>query len=36
MAAAAQQLMRLHGSHGNLQRDPSTFIELYRKQEPNP
>jgi 3-hydroxyisobutyrate dehydrogenase len=26
--------MRLHGSQGNLQRDPATLIELYREPKP--
>ncbi|HCF1330203.1 TPA: NAD(P)-dependent oxidoreductase, partial [Pseudomonas aeruginosa] len=26
----AAQLMRLHGSQGNLERDPATLVEQYR------
>ena len=30
----AAQLMRLHGSQDNLERDPATLIELYREEHP--
>jgi 3-hydroxyisobutyrate dehydrogenase len=33
LSGLAAQLMRLHGSHGNLQRDPATLVELYREGE---
>lgn len=32
MAGLAAQLMRLHGSHGHLEHDPSTLIELFRER----
>lgn len=32
MSGLAAQLMRLHGSQGNLERDPATLIELYREE----
>ena len=31
MSGLAQQLMRLHGSHGYLEQDPATFIKLFEK-----
>jgi 3-hydroxyisobutyrate dehydrogenase len=31
LSGLAAQLMRLHGSQGNLQRDPATLVELYRE-----
>ncbi|MCY1361951.1 hypothetical protein D9M69_486470 [compost metagenome] len=31
MSGLAAQLMRLHGSQGNLARDPATLVELYRE-----
>ncbi|WP_028240430.1 NAD(P)-dependent oxidoreductase [Stutzerimonas azotifigens] len=31
ISALAAQLMRLHGSQGNLERDPATLVELYRE-----
>jgi 3-hydroxyisobutyrate dehydrogenase len=31
MSGLAAQLMRLHGSQGNRERDPATLIELYRE-----
>lgn len=34
MSGLAAQLMRLHGSQGNLARDPATLIELYREEHP--
>ncbi|BBT15479.1 NAD(P)-dependent oxidoreductase [Pseudomonas otitidis] len=34
MSGLAAQLMRLHGSQGNLERDPATLIELYREEHP--
>lgn len=34
MSGLAAQLMRLHGSHGNLERDPATLVELLREQCP--
>jgi 3-hydroxyisobutyrate dehydrogenase len=34
MSGLAAQLMRLHGSQGNLERDPATLIELYRENQP--
>jgi 3-hydroxyisobutyrate dehydrogenase len=33
MSGLAAQLMRLHGSQGNLQRDPATLVELLRGSE---
>jgi 3-hydroxyisobutyrate dehydrogenase len=33
LTGLAAQLMRLHGSQGNLERDPATLIELYREQK---
>ena len=33
LSGLAAQLMRLHGSHGNLQRDPATLVQLYREGE---
>ncbi|MDX1370271.1 NAD(P)-dependent oxidoreductase [Pseudomonas sp.] len=33
LSGLAAQLMRLHGSQGNLQRDPATLVELYREGE---
>ncbi|WP_343297895.1 NAD-binding protein, partial [Pseudomonas aeruginosa] len=30
MSGLAAQLMRLHGSQGNLERDPATLVEQYR------
>lgn len=32
MTGLAAQLMRLHGSQGNLEHDPSTLVNLYREQ----
>src|SRR5690606_40332969 len=32
ISGLAAQLMRLHGSNGNLARDPATLIELYAGQ----
>jgi len=32
MSGLAAQLMRLHGSQGNLERDPATLVELYRRE----
>lgn len=34
MSGLAAQLMRLHGSQGNLQRDPATLVEMLREQCP--
>jgi len=31
MTGLAAQLMRLHGSHGHLENDPSTLVELFRE-----
>lgn len=31
MSGLASQLMRLHGSQGNLERDPATLVEMYRE-----
>lgn len=31
MSGLAAQLMRLHGSQGNLERDPATLVELFRQ-----
>ena len=31
MTGLASQLMRLHGSQGNLERDPATLVEMYRE-----
>jgi len=33
MAGLGAELMRQHGSQGNLERDPSTFITLYEPEE---
>ncbi|MDA7087427.1 NAD(P)-dependent oxidoreductase [Pseudomonas sp. SA3-5] len=33
LSGLAAQLMRLHGSQGNLQRDPATLVQLYRESE---
>ncbi|THG79464.1 NAD(P)-dependent oxidoreductase [Pseudomonas sp. A-1] len=33
MSGLAAQLMRLHGSQGNLERDPATLVELYRRED---
>ncbi|MCG4453941.1 NAD(P)-dependent oxidoreductase [Pseudomonas sp. MMS21-TM103] len=33
LSGLAAQLMRLHGSQGNLQRDPATLVQLYREGE---
>ncbi|MNF38301.1 2-hydroxy-3-oxopropionate reductase [compost metagenome] len=33
LSGLAAQLMRLHGSQGNLQRDPATLVEMYREGE---
>ncbi|WP_371233892.1 NAD(P)-dependent oxidoreductase [Pseudomonas sp. QE6] len=33
MSGLAAQLMRLHGSQGNLERDPATLVEQYRQSE---
>jgi len=32
MSGLAAQLMRLHGSQGNLERDPATLVELFRQE----
>ncbi|XWT12876.1 NAD(P)-dependent oxidoreductase [Stutzerimonas urumqiensis] len=32
MTGLAAQLMRLHGSHGHLERDPATLVELFRER----
>ncbi len=34
MSGLAAQLMRLHGSQGNLGRDPATLIEMLREEHP--
>ncbi|MBU1329211.1 MAG: NAD(P)-dependent oxidoreductase [Gammaproteobacteria bacterium] len=34
MSGLAAQLMRLHGSQGNLGRDPATLIEMLREEQP--
>jgi 3-hydroxyisobutyrate dehydrogenase len=31
LSGLAAQLMRLHGSQGNLERDPATLVEMYRE-----
>lgn len=31
LSGLAAQLMRQHGSHGNLERDPATLVDLYRE-----
>lgn len=31
MSGLAAQLMRLHGSQGNLERDPATLVQMYRE-----
>jgi len=39
LSGLAAQLLRQHGSQGNLERDPATLVQLYRKpahQEPQP
>lgn len=33
VSGLAAQLMRLHGSQGNLQRDPATLVQLYRESD---
>lgn len=33
LSGLAAQLMRLHGSQGNLERDPATLVELYRQED---
>lgn len=33
LSGLAAQLMRLHGSQGNLERDPATLVELYRGED---
>ncbi|MNO02011.1 hypothetical protein D3C81_2222960 [compost metagenome] len=33
MSGLAAQLMRLHGSQGNLERDPATLVELFRQED---
>ena len=33
LSGLAAQLMRLHGSQGNLERDPATLVQLYREPE---
>lgn len=33
LSGLAAQLLRLHGSQGNLQRDPATLVQLYREGE---
>src|SRR3546814_3245407 len=30
LSGLAAQLMRLHGSQGNLERDPATLVQMYR------
>src|SRR3989338_9150186 len=34
LSGLAAQLMRQHGSQGNLERDPATLVQLYRAQQP--
>lgn len=34
ISALAAQLMRLHGSQGNLERDPATLVQLLRQVQP--
>lgn len=34
LSGLAAQLMRQHGSQGNLQRDPATLVQLYRAPQP--
>lgn len=34
MTGLAAQLMRLHGSQGNLENDPSTLVNMFREQQP--
>jgi 3-hydroxyisobutyrate dehydrogenase len=34
MSGLAAQLLRLHGSQGNLGRDPATLIEMLREEQP--
>jgi len=36
MSGLAAQLMRLHGSQGNLERDPATLVEQYRQSKESP
>lgn len=36
MSGLAAQLMRLHGSQGNLERDPATLVEQYRQSKELP
>jgi 3-hydroxyisobutyrate dehydrogenase len=36
MSGLAAQLMRLHGSQGNLERDPATLVEQYRQSKEFP
>lgn len=33
MSGLAAQLMRLHGSQGHLEQDPSTLVKMYREQD---
>jgi 3-hydroxyisobutyrate dehydrogenase len=33
LSGLAAQLMRLHGSRGNLERDPATLVSLYREPD---
>lgn len=33
MSGLAAQLMRLHGSHGHLEQDPATLVQLYRETD---
>ena len=33
MSGLAAQLMRLHGSMGNLENDPATLVRLYRGEQ---
>ncbi|MHA6494377.1 NAD(P)-dependent oxidoreductase [Pseudomonas borbori] len=33
LSGLAAQLMRLHGSQGNLERDPATLVQLYRQPD---
>ena len=34
VSGLAAQLMRLHGSQGNLDRDPATLVNLHREVKP--
>ncbi len=33
MTGLAAQLMRLHGSQGELENDPSTLVRMFREQD---